>query len=67
MRFIYRNCLVLELKSVDAIAPIHQAQLLTYMKLLKAPKGILFNFNSVNLYKEGQQTLVNDYFSALKE
>lgn len=61
------NCLVLELKSVDAIAPIHQAQLLTYMKLLKAPKGILFNFNSVNLYKEGQQTLVNDYFSALKE
>ena len=61
------NCIVLELKSVDALAPIHQAQLLTYMKLLRAPKGILFNFNSVNLYKYGQQTLVNEYFNDLQE
>jgi len=65
--FFIENCLVLELKSVDALAPIHQAQLLTYMKLLQAPKGILFNFNSVNLYKEGQQTLVNEYFKKLPD
>ena len=43
------NCIVLELKTVDAFAPIHQAQLLTYMKLLEAPKGILYNFNSITL------------------
>src|SRR5690606_19448898 len=37
--------LVVELKSVAALAPIHEAQLLTYMKLLSAPKGLLINFN----------------------
>lgn len=61
------NCIVLELKAVDAFAPIHQAQLLTYMKLLEAPKGILYNFHSVNLYKEGQMTLVNEYFRNLED
>ena len=61
------NCIVLELKTVDDFAPIHQAQLLTYMKLLEAPKGILYNFNSVNLYKEGQMTLVNEYFRNLED
>lgn len=61
------NCIVLELKTVDSFAPIHQAQLLTYMKLLEAPKGILYNFNSVNLYKEGQMTLVNEYFRNLED
>lgn len=35
------NCLVVELKSVTEINTLHEAQLLTYMKLLKAPKGIL--------------------------
>lgn len=61
------NCIVLELKTVDVFAPIHQAQLLTYMKLLEAPKGILYNFNSINLYKEGQMTLVNEFFRTLEE
>ena len=61
------NCIVLELKTVDDFAPIHQEQLLTYMKLLEAPKGILYNFNSVNLYKEGQMTLVNEYFRNLED
>ena len=61
------NCIVLELKTVDDFAHIHQAQLLTYMKLLEAPKGILYNFNSVNLYKEGQVTLVNEYFRNLED
>jgi len=61
------NCIVLELKTVDVFAPIHQPQLLTYMKLLEAPKGILYNFNSINLYKEGQMTLVNEFFRTLEE
>ena len=45
------NCLVVELKSVSEIIPQHQSQLLTYMKLLKAPKGILINFNSNHIFK----------------
>lgn len=57
------NCLVIELKSVTEINSIHEAQLLTYMKLLKAPKGILINFNCYNIFKEGQKTFVNEFFT----
>lgn len=59
------NCIVVELKAVDIVAPIFEAQLLTYMKLLKAPKGILVNFNCINLFKNGQKTFVNEFFSNL--
>ncbi len=61
------NCMVLELKSVAEFMPIHEAQLLTYMKLTKAPKGMLVNFNVVNLYHEGQKTFVNEYYQRLEE
>lgn len=61
------NCLVIELKSVSEINGIHEAQLMTYMKLLKAPKGILINFNCFNIFKEGQKTFVNEYFKNLPE
>ncbi|MCB9336280.1 MAG: GxxExxY protein [Flavobacteriales bacterium] len=59
------NCLVVELKAVQDYAPIFEAQLLNYMKLLKAPKGILINFNCNNIFHEGQKTFVNEYFSQL--
>lgn len=39
------DCLVIELKSVNEMSSMFEAQLLTYMKLLKALKGILINFN----------------------
>ena len=61
------NCLAVELKAVEAIAPVHEAQLMTYMRLLNAPKGILINFNCVNLFKEGQKTFVNELFRGLPE
>ena len=62
---LIEKCLVVELKAHEALLPIHEAQLMTYMKLLKMPKGVLFNFNVVNLYREGQKTFVNEYFRAL--
>ena len=62
---LVENCLVIELKSVQAISNVHEAQLLTYMKLLKAPKGILINFNCFNIFRKGQKTFVNEYFSSL--
>jgi len=42
---IVDNSIVLELKSVDAIQPIHEAQILTYMKLSNLKTGLLINFN----------------------
>ena len=61
------NNLVVELKSILQLNPINEAQLLTYMKLLKAPKGIIINFNCFNIFKEGQKTFVNEYFKQLPE
>ncbi|MCW4469527.1 GxxExxY protein [Flavobacterium sp. MFBS3-15] len=59
------NVIVLELKTVQEFTPAFEAQLLTYMKLLKAPKGILINFNCSNIFREGQKTYVSEYFSSL--
>lgn len=64
---LIEKCLAVELKSVDVMLPIHEAQILTYMRLLEVPKGILINFNSVNIFKEGQKTFVNELFRDLKD
>jgi GxxExxY protein len=63
--FFIENILVLELKHVNELIGVHEAQLLNYMNLLKAPKGILINFNCSNIFKEGQKTFVNEYFKNL--
>ena len=63
--FLVENAIVIETKSVDSLIPIHDAQLLTYMQQLTIPKGILYNFNCVNLLKQGQKTLVNQLFGKL--
>ena len=64
---IIENLVVVELKSVEIIKPIHEAQLLTYMRLLEVPKGILFNFYSKNLYTDGQKTFVNNHYQWLED
>lgn len=61
------NCLVLELKSVDQIIPIHVAKLMSYMKLLESPIGLMINFNVTNIYHEGQKTYVNDFYRWLED
>lgn len=65
--FFVESCLTVSVHSMAAIAPIHSAQMLTYMKLLGAPKGIIFNFNCTNIYSEGQKTLVNESFRSLPD
>ncbi len=57
--------IVVELKSTTEMPQIFEAKLLNYMKLLKSPKGILLNFNCTNIFREGQKTFVNEYFSQL--
>ncbi len=50
--FLVENLVVVELKAVEKLLPIHQAQVLTYLKLLNLKLGILLNFN-VPMLKEG--------------
>lgn len=59
--------LVVELKSTDKVLPIHEAQLLTYMRLLQAPIGLMINFNCNHIFNEGQKTYVNDWYRILPD
>ena len=54
---LVENLVVVEIKAVEALNGIHEAQLLSYMRLLEKPKGILLNFCSKNIFKEGQKLL----------
>ena len=57
---LVENEIVIEVKAVDLIHPVHQAQLLSYMKLADKRMGFLINFNVV-LLKEGFKRMVNNY------
>jgi GxxExxY protein len=65
---LVEGLIVVELKAVKELAPIHEAQVLTYLRLTNAPLGLLINFN-VPLLKDGgikrlvnpAHTLVDDY------
>ncbi len=46
---LVENCLLLELKCVQEILPVHKAQLLSYMKLLDIPIGLIINFHEMKL------------------
>ena len=54
---IVAGCVIVEIKAVDALAPLHTAQLLTYLKLSELRLGLLINFN-VPLLKDGIRRLV---------
>jgi len=62
---LVNDAIIIELKAVESMAPIFTAQLLSYMRLLDIPKGILINFNCTNIFKDGQKTLVNDLYRQL--
>ena len=51
------NAIVVELKAVQEMTSVFEAQLLTYMKLLKSPKGILINFNCFNIFESRTKDL----------
>lgn len=55
---------VVELKSIQETLPIHEAQLLTYMKVLKKPQGLLINFFTNNISKS-TKPFINEFFNAL--
>ncbi len=51
------DCLLVEVKAVERVLPVHKAQLMTYMKLLEVPVGLLLNFHEPIL-KDGMSRLV---------
>lgn len=65
--FLVENFIVVELKAVDTVIPVHEAQLLTYLKLLRKPKGILINFNCEHIFKQGQKTYVTELYRQLQD
>lgn len=46
---LVEKCVVVEVKAVEKLAPVHEAQVITYLKLSGCPAGLLMNFNSVLL------------------
>lgn len=55
---IVENKIIVELKSVEAVHPVHKKQLLTYLRLADKRVGLLINFN-VSLIKDGISRIVN--------
>ena len=58
MDLLVENKVVVEIKSVESINPVHQAQLLSYLKLSGKSIGLLINFNVVHL-RDGIKRFVN--------
>ncbi|MBX9779750.1 MAG: GxxExxY protein [Chitinophagaceae bacterium] len=54
------GCIIVEIKAVEVVAPVHYAQLLSYMRLANKKLGFLINFN-VPLLKDGIKRIVNNY------
>lgn len=57
---IIEDIVIIEIKSVESISPVHAKQLLTYLKLTDKKIGLLVNFN-VNLIKEGVTRIANNF------
>jgi GxxExxY protein len=58
--FVVNDVVVVEIKCVDAINPVHQAQLLSYMRLSGRQVGLLINFHVVHL-RDGIKRMVDGY------
>lgn len=63
---LVNETIIVEIKTVEKLLPVHQAQLMTYMKILKKPQGLLINFYTENITK-AMIPLINEYFSKLPE
>ncbi len=60
---LVEGCLLIELKSTEAHAAVHAKQLLTYLRLMKLPLGLLINFGTAS-YKDGIRRIANDYYAS---
>lgn len=63
---LVNDCIIVELKAVETLLAIHEAQILTYMKVLKKPQGLLINFFTTNIVRS-VKPFVNEYFNQLED
>jgi len=59
--FLVDDLIIVEIKAVDIMIPIYQAQLLSYLKLTGKPKGLLINFHSENLVSQINSLVTADF------
>lgn len=64
---LVEDLIIVENKAVVNMHPVFKATLLSYMKHMKVPKGILINFHTNNIFHDGQTTFVNEYYENLPE
>lgn len=57
---IVEGSLIIEIKSVEQLVPVHGKQLLTYLRLMKQPLGLLLNFGAPT-FRDGVKRVVNDH------
>lgn len=58
---LVEDALIIELKSVERLTAVHGKQVLTYLRLMKLPLGILMNFGQAT-FKDGVRRVANDHF-----
>ena len=63
---LVNETIIVEIKSIENILPVHEAQLLTYMSLLEKPQGLLINFFTDSITKS-VRPMVNNFFKNLKD
>lgn len=61
---LVENQLVVELKSVERLSAVHGKQVLTYLRLMDLPLGLLMNFGQAT-FKDGLRRIANDYFGQI--
>ena len=59
---VVNDCLIIELKAVEFLNPVHKAQLLTYLKLSGMTKGLLVNFNAVKVKDQINSMVTPGFF-----
>lgn len=64
---LVEQCIILELKAVKEIVPYFKAKIINHMKLAEISKGLLVNFNVLNIMKEGHFTFKNDFYDMLPD
>lgn len=57
--------LVIELKSIERLAAVHAKQVLTYLRLMELPLGLLMNFGQA-IFKDGLKRVANDYYGPIR-
>lgn len=63
---LVNDTIIVELKTVEHLLPVHEAQILTYMKLLEKPQGLLINFFTDNI-SQSLKPFVNDFSRTLPD